>query len=277
MAVTDVRPSPLAGTWYAGDPKTLAQDIDEYLARVKLPAFDGEVIAVIAPHAGHRYSGQVAAYAFAALRGRAPDLVAIVSPFHSFAPYPLLTTSHQAYQTPLGSVEVDQSALNELQANLDIPITQISRDQEHSLEIELPFLQRTLGDAFKLLPIMVRAQEAALSEKLGGALAHVLKDKRSLLVASTDLSHFQPQRVANILDHEMLNRFESFEPASIFEAEHSGRGFACGHGAVAAVLWACRALGANAVKVVKYGTSGDITGDHTSVVGYGAAVILKPI
>jgi AmmeMemoRadiSam system protein B len=96
-------------------------------------------------------------------------------------------------------------------------------------------------------------------------------------VASTDLSHFQPETVANSLDREMLSRFESFDPAAIFEAEHSGRGFACGHGAVAAVLWASRALGATTVKVVKYGTSGDITGDHTSVVGYGAALILKPI
>ncbi len=277
MTALDVRPSPIAGTWYEGDPQTLARTIDEYLANVRLPELNGEVIAVIAPHAGHRYSGQVAAHAFASLRGLDPDLVAIISPFHNFAPYPLITTKHQAYSTPLGNIEVDQAALVELGSNLDIPITPISNDKEHSLEIELPFLQRVLGSEFKLLPIMIRAQEAEVSKKLGRALANVIKNKRSLLIASTDLSHFQPEKMANVLDHEMLKRFESFNPDAIFEAEHSGTGFACGHAAVAAVLWASRALGANRVKIVNYATSGDITGDHSSVVGYGAAVILKPI
>ena len=271
----DLRPSPIAGTWYEGDPQTLTKNIDEYLAKVRLPELNGEVIAVIAPHAGHRYSGLVAAHAFASLRGLVPDLVAIISPFHNFAPHPLITTKHQAYSTPLGNVEVDQAALIELGSDLDVPITPMSNDREHSLEIELPFLQRVLKSEFKLLPSMIRAQEPDVSKKLGRALANVLKNRKSLLVASTDLSHFQPEKTANALDREMLKRFESFDPDAIFEAEHSGRGFACGHAAVAAVLWASRALGANKVKILKYGTSGDVTGDHSSVVGYGAAVILQ--
>lgn len=271
----DVRPSPIAGTWYEGHAKTLAHSIDEYLNNAQLPELDGEVVGVIAPHAGHRYSGAVAGYAFAALKDLTPDLIAIISPFHNFSNHPLLTTAHDAYGTPLGNIAVDKAALNELSSHLDIPITPVFADKEHSLEIELPFLQRALTGDFKLLPIMIRAQEMDVANKLGFALAKVLKDKNALLVASTDLSHFYEQTTANVLDSEMLKRFESFDPESVFEAEHTGKAFACGYAAVAAVLWAARELGANKAQVLRHATSGDVTGDYSSVVGYGAAVILK--
>jgi MEMO1 family protein len=271
----DLRPSPIAGTWYDGSPKALAARVDEYLNAAQLPQINGNIIALIAPHAGHIYSGAVAAHAFAALRGLTPDLVVILSPYHNLSPHPLITTSHQAYSTPLGIVEVNQTALAELQANLELPITPIANDREHSLEIELPFLQRVLKNEFKLLPIMVRAQEPETSLQLGYALGQTLKDKNALIVASTDLSHFYDQLTAKILDTEMLKRFESFDPSSIFEAEYTGKGFACGHAAVASMLWAARELGADKVKILKYATSGDVTGDNSSVVGYGAAVVLK--
>ena len=275
MTTLDLRPSPIAGTWYEGHPKSLARSVDEYLNNAKLPTLNGEVIGVIAPHAGHIYSGPVAGYAFAALRGLSPKLVAVISPFHNLARYPLITTAHDAYSTPLGSIEVDKSALAELSSQLDIPITPVFADKEHSLEIELPFLQRALTGDFKLLPIMVRAQEVDVAQKLGHALAQVLKDKNAVLVASTDLSHFYDQATANMLDAEMLRRIGAFDPEAIFEAEQTGKAFACGHAAVAAVLWAARELGANKVQVLRHATSGDVTGDYSSVVGYGAAVVLK--
>ncbi|MCA2002433.1 MAG: AmmeMemoRadiSam system protein B, partial [Chloroflexi bacterium] len=125
--------------------------------------------------------------------------------------------------------------------------------------------------------LMIRAQEEETAQKLGHAVAETLKNKNALLVASTDLSHFYDQQTAARLDWEMLRRFEAFDPASIFEAERVGRGFACGHAAVAAMLWAARDLGADKVQVLKYATSGDVTGDYSSVVGYGAAVVLKTV
>src|SRR5260221_2017263 len=236
LFMLDVRPSPIAGTWYEGNAKTLARSVDENLNSAHLPELDGEVIGVIAPHAGHRYSGVVAGYAFATLRGLSPKLVAVISPFHNLTRYPLITTAHGAYSTPLGNIEVDKVALDELKTHLDISITPVVADKEHSLEIELPFLQRALTGDFKLLPIMVRAQEIDVAKKLGLALAKVLKNKNAVLVASTDLSHFYDQTTANILDAEMLKCFESFEPESIFEAEQAGKAFACGYAAVAAVL-----------------------------------------
>lgn len=271
----NLRPSPIAGTWYESDPKKLAARVDEYLSAAQLPELSGNIIAVIAPHAGYSYSGAVAAYAFAALRNLTPDLIAILSPYHNFAPYPLITTKHEAYSTPLGNIEVDQASLAELQTYLELPITPIANDKEHSLEIELPFLQRALKNEFKLLPIMIRAREPETAQKLGYALAQTLKNKNALIVASTDLSHFYDQQAANMLDSEMLRRFESFDPISIFEAEQTGKGFACGHAAVAAMLWASQALGANKVQILKHATSGDVTRDHSSVVGYGAGVVIR--
>ena len=279
MTTLDVRPSPIAGTWYEGRPKALAAEIDRYLEQAELPELPGEVIAVVAPHAGHRYSGAVAGYAFAAVRGRTPDLVAVISPMHH--PYfePLLVTAHAAYATPLGEIPVDKQAVAELDAvlvkELGFGLSPVTRDPEHSLEIELPFLQRTLASQFKLLPVMVREQSPKVSEKLGKALAKVLKERNALLVASTDLSHFYIQDEANTYDAEMLRQIEAFSPEGIFKAERSGKGFACGHAAVAAVLWAARELGADTVKVLHHATSGDVTGDYSSVVGYGAAVVLK--
>ena len=104
----NVRPSPIAGTWYEGDPKALARSVDSYMDAAQLPELDGEVIGAIAPHAGHLYSGPVAGYAFAALRGLEPGVVAVLSPFHNYQSAPLLTTAHDAYATPLGAVPVDR-------------------------------------------------------------------------------------------------------------------------------------------------------------------------
>ena len=277
--IAPVRPSPIAGSWYEGNPKALARIVDQYLDQAELPELPGEVIAIIAPHAGHKYSGPVAGYAFAPLRVRSFDLVAVLSPMHQPTYESLLTTAHQAYATPLGQVPVDQDAVADLDARLQSllgkGLAPVAYDQEHSLEIELPFLQRTLPGGFKLLPVMVRSQSAKVSEALGVSLAETLRGRNALVVASTDLSHFYTQKEALAFDTEMLRRIESFSPQDVFCAEKEAQGFACGLGALTAVLWAAKALGADTVKVLRHATSGDVTGDYSSVVGYGAAVILK--
>ena len=275
----DVRPSPLAGRWYDADPQVLARSVDGYMDAAQLPDLEGEVIAVIAPHAGHTYSGPVAGYAFAALRGRNPDLVAVIAPMHHPYDEPLITTAHEAYSTPLGEIPVDRDALQELdgllKSELNFGLSPVENDPEHSLEIELPFLQRALTSSWKLLPVMVRVREASISERFGKALAKVLRGKNFVLVASTDLSHFYDQQTALIYDRSMLNQIESFNPDGAFHLERAGKAFACGLGAFTAVMWAARELGADKVKILRHATSGDVTGDYSSVVGYGAAAILK--
>lgn len=277
--LTDLRPSPIAGQWYPGDPNKLAASVDAYLSHARLPDLPGKVIGVIAPHAGHMYSGPVAGHAFAAVKGRSPTRVIIVSPLHHPLGGAILTSGHQAYFTPLGAVEIDRPAVERLsdtlRKTLGNGLVPVRNDPEHSLEIELPFLQRALAGSFKLVPVMLRAQEPEVSKALGEALAVLAAEEDTLLVASSDLSHYYDQETAAVLDRTMLAEFEAMSPEGIFRTEFSGKGFACGMAAVAAVLWAAMDLGANQVKILNYGTSGDITGDPSAVVGYGAAAILK--
>jgi AmmeMemoRadiSam system protein B len=279
VEISVIRPSPIAGRWYEGDPARLAQQIDALLEAAHIPALEGEVVGVIAPHAGHIYSGRTAAYAFKTVLGQARDLVAVISPLHGYHLDPALTSAHQAYQTPLGKVWIDLPALQRLDDSLrqqaNWGLTRIARDQEHSLEIELPFLQRALKSEFKLLPVMLRSQLDEEIWQFSHALVEAVRERNMLLVASTDLSHFFPERVANLLDAEMLSRIASFSPEGVLQAEREERGFACGVAAVAAVLRAAQELGANAVEILHHSTSADETGDRHSVVGYGAAVILK--
>lgn len=275
----EARPSPIAGQWYQADAKRLAAQIDGFLDGAELPKIEGEVLGVMAPHAGHVYSGAVAGYAFAAVRGMVPEVVVVVSPMHY--PYfePLLATAHPAYATPLGEISVAEDILDllnhQLHISLDIGIKRIAYDTEHSLEIELPFLQRALVAPFRLVPLMLRDQSERTAHALGHVLAEVIAklDRPSfLLVASTDLSHFFPQASANALDMELLRKVQAFDPAGVIRIEDQGKGFACGRGALAAVMWAAKELGSNKALLLHHATSGDVTGDYDRVVGYAAAV-----
>jgi AmmeMemoRadiSam system protein B len=275
----DLRPSAIAGAWYPGDASVLAASIDQMLADSQPVLLDGDVVALVVTHAGHRYSGPVAACAFQTLRTLEPEIVAVLSPLHQPHPARLLTSGHQAYWTPLGPVPVAEELLTQLQADLaeeaNLRLEPVLEDREHSLEIELPFLQRVIETPFLLLPIMIRDQSKAVAEALGHALGRVLAHHRSILIASTDLSHFYPADVARRLDTEMLTRLAALDPVALLSAEEEGVGFACGRAAAAAAIWAARDLGADAARVLCYANSGDITGDRSSVVGYGAAALTR--
>jgi MEMO1 family protein len=274
----DARPSPIAGEWYSGDPEELARNIDGFLGTPAPVTRPGELIGLVSPHAGHIYSGAVAGRAFALARGLQPELVAVVSPVHTLVPAPVVTSGHQVYRTPLGDVPVDSEAVRRmdeaLKKNVGFGLTPIRDDQEHSLEIELPFLQRVLG-GFRLLPVMILDPQPRTVKAVGLALAEVLADRKALLVASSDLSHRMPADVAAVFDREMLRRIEAFDPEAVLRAEDEGVGYACGRAAVAAVLWAARALGGSFVEILAYANSGDVNGNYNAVVGYGAAAVWR--
>lgn len=272
----DLRPSPIVGRWYPRQATQLIASVDEDLHATHPVLPDGPVVGLIAPHAGHLYSGRVAGCAFQAVHGARAEIVAIVCPSHFHDDGPLLTSGHAAYHTPLGPVPVAHEAVTQLHAGLaSIPLVAIRHDHEHAIEIELPFLQRALSGEFQLLPIMMRDQSAPVARALGQALAEVLAGHTALVVGSSDLAHFLSQAETERLDGELLKHVAAFDPEGVLQAHESGRGFACGHGAIAATLWAARALGATRARVVQHATSGDVSGDYTSVVGYGAAVIWK--
>jgi AmmeMemoRadiSam system protein B len=281
MDPIDTRPAALAGTWYSANPQQLRSEVADYIQSASVPEFSGEIVALIAPHAGHRYSGPVAGYAFRAIQGNRYETVAVVSPYHHPHAQALLTSAHDSYETPLGRIPIDkqnQQALNEwLQKSGAEMLQPIRRDNEHAIEIELPFLQAALDSPFQLLPVMIADASPQTAYTLGSALAATLKDQRTLLVASTDLSHFYPEQKANQLDQAMLNAIASFEPNEVVHVHQSGEGQACGLLPVLAVMTAARTLGATRAHIFHYATSGATSGDYSRVVGYGAGAFTRPL
>lgn len=277
--VKDIRPSSCAGRYYSADRRILAKSVDEYIASAELPQISGVTVGIIAPHAGHMASGPVAGYAFAQLQDMSPDVVVVASPYHNMTFHKFLTSSHSAYSTPLGTIKIDKKLLQELDSILKDTIGEglayIANDPEHSLEVELPFLQRTLKNDFLLLPLMIHKASISETQILGKAIAKVLDNRNYLLIASTDLSHYYPQQVAIKYDKEMLRRMEAFDTEGILKAESEGKGFACGRFALASIMWAAKYLGANKIQTLHHATSGDILGDFNRVVGYNASVILR--
>jgi len=277
--LTDIRPSPIAGRWYPANPDRLAESVDAFIHQAKIPPIPGEIIGLVSPHAGHIYSGPVAGYCFAALQGLTPDLVIILSPYHQAHTAAILTTSHQAYQTPLGIVPVDldrvESVSQSLGEETGVQLQRIANDQEHAVEILLPFFQRALPGEFQILPLMIRDQDSSLMRALGTILGDLITEQNALLTASTDLSHFHPAEIAQTLDQTIINHIKSLDPEGLYQAQLQGSGSACGLGALAAVIWAAKAGGSVTAHHLCYAHSGDVTGDHSSVVGYTAAVLSR--
>jgi len=274
------RPSPIAGTWYTSDPQALGEQIDAFLegALIQDDDIPGEVVAIVSPHAGHSYSGRTAGYAYRAVQATARDLAVILSPLHAYSSGEFITTSHASYQTPLGEVPVAVDLLAGLDGALrgeGILLEQIRRDEEHSIEIQLPFLQRAWSGNFQLLPIMVRSCSVEVIHAFAKALYKTLKGKEYLLIASTDLSHFHPLPQAEQLDAEMLRRIKALDPEAILSAEAEGKASACGASAVAAAVWAAKLGGADYAGILNYSTSADVTNDTSSVVGYAAAALTR--
>jgi MEMO1 family protein len=281
-----VRPAGVAGGFYPADPKELDKMMDDFLAKAKVPALPGPLIAIVSPHAGYPFSGPVAAYSYALLRGRKFARVVVISPSHyeSFAFSSVY--DGDAYSTPLGKVPVDKAFAKQLVAASPL-IKFSSRGHgevqghwEHALEDELPFLQRVLGD-FKLVPVVMGAQDYETSRALGVALARLIQkdasggDFDTLIVASSDLSHYHPYDDALTIDHKTLDALEEWDyyNMSLNFQDHVWE--ACGGGGIVAAMIAAERLGANRAEVLKYANSGDVTGDKSRVVGYGAVALVK--
>jgi AmmeMemoRadiSam system protein B len=273
QSIADVRPSPLAGKWYPGRAETLIAMMDEFLKAVKPQPINGKLLGLLVPHAGYRYSGPVAAHAFALIKDMAFDTVVVIGPMHHPLPGSVLSTAHSAYETPLGAVPVDRGALDAVGKR--VRLTAVRNDPEHSVEIQLPFLQHVLKPGFSFVPLMLRDQSGPQTEALGEALAETLRGRNVLLVASSDLSHFYPQEIANELDATMLACVEALDARRVVEVNERQTAFACGYGAIATVINVVRAWDADRAQIISYGTSGDVIGDFREVVGYGAAMFYQ--
>lgn len=278
--IPDIRPSPIAGLWYSSDSKKLSGEIDGYINNANIPELKGEVKCILAPHAGYKYSGATAGYAFKTVLGKKFDHVIILSPYHAYQQQSLLSSAHQAYQTPLGNVVVNQNFIKKFGDRLyekhNIQIVEIANDQEHSLEIEIPFLQRALSEPFGLIPLMIRSLDLTTASQIANVLVEMIENRNWLIVISTDLSHFYTQEQAQLFDQNMLDSIASFSPERVYQTERKGEGFACGLGAVLTGMIASKKSGCDQATILHHATSGKETGDYHSVVGYGAAVFTKP-
>jgi len=270
-----IRPSLIAGQWYPGNATELRKTIEDYLARVEHVELPGEPLALISPHAGYTYSGQVAAYAYDQVRDRSYDVVAVISPLHRAPLGRFAVTEADAYETPLGQVEVDHDLVDALGQH--VPINRVGYDAEHSLEIQLPFLQVAL-DRFCLLPVMVGTSSFDAGRQLGDALAKVLDGTSALLVASTDLHHIDDYQEVQRRDQVVIEAIDSFDLKQVREALAPRDCTVCGRIPVYSVLTAARTLGATDATVLYHASSGDVTGVRTPgqyTVGYMAAAIYR--
>lgn len=277
MVKGPIRESAIAGTWYPGDPAVLKSQVERFLAMAEVPELKGEPVGLIAPHAGYMYSGQVAGYAYKAIKGKKFDSVVIVAPSHYVWFQGVSVYAKGGYETPLGVVSIDEGLSSKLM-ELSPLVKELpqAHKKEHSLEIQLPFLQVVLGE-FELVPLVMGDQDQRTCRELGRALADLVKraSKKVLLVASTDLSHFYPYERATVLDKAFISRVEALDPEGLIKDLEAKVCEACGAGPVVAVMFAAKVLGARRGLILKYANSGDVTGDKTSVVGYLSAIFLK--
>ncbi len=276
MGMKEIREPALAGSWYPGDPEILSRDVKRYLENAKKEKVDGQIVALVSPHAGYMYSGQVAAYAYKLVEGMAFDSVIVVGPSHRFAFKGASLWAEGGFRTPLGVVPIDAELSKKLmEKRKEIRFVPEAHQQENSLELQIPFLQTALK-SFKLVPIAMEPDwSLETCQYLASAIAETVKGKNILLVASTDLSHFYTYKIAVELDRIFINHIERFNAEGLNRDLKSSRVEACGGGPVVTIMLAAKALGANKGRVLKYLNSGDVTGDRGSVVGYAAGVFYK--
>jgi MEMO1 family protein len=275
-----LRTAAVAGSWYPSAPARLRHAVEGHLRvadELAGPPHDqtGDLVALVSPHAGLVYSGPVAAHGYRLLRQRALDLIILVGPSH-YVPFEGVSIwPRGAFETPVGAMTIDETAA---QALVDrCPLVRAlpqAHGREHSLEMQLPFLAVLAGDV-PILPLVMGHQTRDTAFALGDALADIVRARRTLLVASSDLTHFLDARLAARLDAVVIQGVEELDADGLMTALEQRPDHACGGGPIVSVLRASALLGATRGEALRYADSGDVSGDKSSVVGYLSAAIWK--
>ncbi|HXZ78406.1 MAG TPA: AmmeMemoRadiSam system protein B [Terriglobales bacterium] len=280
MSPEHLRPAGVAGGFYPADPKALTAMMDDMLAHASPPPITGSIVAVVAPHAGYQFSGPVAAFTYAALKGQKFSRVVVIAPSHYESFEFTSIYDGDGYTTPLGTVRVDHAFAAQL-VKMSPSIKLSGRGHlptpngtEHALEVELPWLQRVLSD-FQLVPIVMGDRSYESSRALGVALAKLIHGNDTLIVASSDLSHYHPYDEAVKIDHKTLSALQAWDYFSMSQNFGARVWEACGGAPIVAAMIAAERLGANQAQVLKYANSGDVTSDRSRVVGYSAVALVK--
>jgi len=270
-----LRKPAVAGQFYPQNPDKLRDMIIGFLQNAEAKVDDREVGGIIVPHAGYRFSGQVAAWAFKQLEGRHYDTVILVGPSHYHPVKGASVYPAGWYRTPLGDVEIDSNlSLGLMRKCPEIGYDPLAHDREHCLEVEIPFLQVVLGE-FKMVAIAINEYDPGLWFRVADAIAECSRGKRVLLVASSDLSHYHPRSVAAAMDQRVVSAVDRFDPVGLEIKARRHSCEMCGLAAVETVMFACQKMGYAESVVLRYGDSAEYSGDTSSVVGYMSAVFLK--
>ncbi|MCS7314737.1 MAG: AmmeMemoRadiSam system protein B [Bryobacteraceae bacterium] len=276
------RPPAVAGAFYPADPEELARTVDELLAKAAPQAGHDAPVALVVPHAGYMYSGGVAAHAYALLKGRKYERVVVISPSHVDAFGFAAIYDGDAYSTPLGTVPVDKAFAARLaRSGAGLQLSDRGHQTrgergEHALEVQLPFLQRALGE-FRLVPIVMGDQRYEACRAVGVALGKAIEGGgETLIIASSDLSHFHRYEDAVRLDRRVLKAIGVWDYSTMARNFELNVWEACGGGPIVAAMIAAERLGARQVRLLKYANSGDVTGDRSQVVGYAAVAFFRP-
>jgi AmmeMemoRadiSam system protein B len=269
------RPSVLAGEWYPDDPEELRRMIRGYLDRVPEKEIAGDPVALISPHAGYMYSGFTAAHGYRQLAGRSFDVVAILSPFHTYPAGRVMIHSASAYETPLGKVPVARDLVERLASKIEVK--KISREGEHSIEIQLPFLQMTMSD-LTILPIMVASPSVWDVSDMTAALYDTLKGQKALLIASSDLHHLHSYKDVENADDEVASALKGFKIKNIRTVLEPEACTVCGKVPISIVTEVALKMGAETLEVLYRSNSrdeyhGEYSGTYT--VGYLSAIMAK--
>ena len=271
-----IRAAVVSGQFYPEDPQVLKKQIKTFLSNAKSRP-DAHIRALIVPHAGYDYSGQIAAEAYQSVEGRKFDSVVIIAFLHRIFLQGVLVDDVTAYETPLGRVSVDRDLVREIQVLHPLLRNTIpGRLEEHSLEVQIPFLQETVP-GLKIVPIYIGAQNITNITILADALAKTLAGRNTLVVATTDLSHFYSYEVASEKDKSVIAMFEKGNAEAIYDAYAKEKAEACGMGPVLTSLLLAKKMKWSGPKLVGYANSGDVTGDRSSVVGYAAMAYRETI
>jgi AmmeMemoRadiSam system protein B len=274
-----------AGAFYEGTADALNRQIEDCftskLGPGTLPqvstAGPRKIVGLICPHAGYMFSGPVAAHAYNELAtdGR-PDVIVIFGPNHRGYGSGLALSNEGVWRTPLGDIEIDQATANRIvQSSHIIDIDDSAHVYEHSIEVQLPFLQYLYGSQFKMVPICFLMQDLNSAREVGQAVAEALTDKNAVVIASSDMTHYEPQESAEKKDKKVLEAVEAMDETRFQSTVDTYDVSACGHGPIAALITAARIMGAREAKLLCYKTSGDVIGDRSSVVGYAAVCFTK--
>lgn len=274
-----VRKPAVAGMFYPSNKDELLSTIREcFLNKLGPGSFypneSKSFIAFVSPHAGYMYSGPVAAYTYCYASLVKPELVILVGPNHYGLGSSVASMKDAVWDTPLGSIEVDNEAVDiAVKVSGIIDIDFYAHIKEHSIEVQLPMLQFIYKHNYKILPIILWMQDQETAKDVGRAIAEVAKKKSSLIIASSDFTHYEPNDVAYKKDRELINTVEELDTSRFYTILERLKVSACGYGAIASVMYASKLLGAKSAKLLKYATSGDVTGDMDSVVGYASIMI----